>query len=95
MVLSCVALQCLVVALLWRTGEYSELKSFSLAQETQWIISRKRQLHVPTTNRNYFDNPGSASYAEALVLIATEGCSDNNGEFDRPLLFYLHRNIVR
>ena len=95
LVSSCVALQCLVVALLWRTGQYGELKSFLSAQETQWIISRKSQLHLPTTNRKYFDNPGSASYAESLVLIATEGCADNNGEFDRPLLFCLHRNIIR
>lgn len=83
---TCVALQCLVVALLWRTGEYGELKSFLSAQETQWIITRRKsQLNLPTANHMYFDIPGSTAYAESLVLIATDECSDN-GKLCTPLL---------
>ncbi|KAL3763597.1 hypothetical protein ACHAW5_009598 [Stephanodiscus triporus] len=78
LVSACVALQCLVVAVLWRTGQYGELKSLLSAQETQWIITRRKsQLNLPTANQMYFDIPGSTAYAETLVLIATDECSDN------------------
>ena len=88
---ACVALQCLVVALLWRTGEYRELKAFLSARETQWIITRRRcQLNLSTENRMFFDSPGSAAYAETLFLIARNGCSDDC-ELDIFLLFASHR----
>jgi len=68
-----VALQCLVVALLWRTGENAELTSFLSARQSQWTITRRRrQMNLPTANRMYFDNPGAIPYAETLFLIAKE-----------------------
>jgi hypothetical protein len=84
-VTACVALQCLVVTLLWRTGEYRKLKAFLSARETQWIITRRRcQLNLSTEHRMFFDDPGSAAYAEILFLIAKDGCS---GDCELDILF--------
>jgi hypothetical protein len=77
----CVALQCLVVALLWKTGENTELCSFLSTQEAQWSITRRRrQLELPTSNRLYSDSPGAVAFAETLFLIATH---DTPGEINQ------------
>lgn len=70
-----VALQCLVIALLWRTGEDAELSSFLSAQQSQWTITRRRrQMDLPTnfvSGRMYFDHSGAIPLAETLFKIAT------------------------
>jgi len=72
----CTALQCLVIALLWLTGQNNELCAFLSAQQTQWTITRRRrQLELPTSNRMHFDDPGAVSFAETLFQIATD-CHD-------------------
>mmetsp|Transcript_17028 Transcript_17028/g.35991 ORF Transcript_17028/g.35991 Transcript_17028/m.35991 type:complete len:1026 (-) Transcript_17028:175-3252(-) len=72
-----IALQCLVVALLWRTGENAELTSFLSTWQTQWTITRRRrQMDLPTKTGMYFDNPGAVPYAEILFKIAVEGIVD-------------------
>lgn len=72
-----VALQCFVIALLWRTGESAELSSFLSARQSQWTITRRRrQMNLLAANRMYFDDPGATAYAETLFLIATKESRD-------------------
>mmetsp|Transcript_4116 Transcript_4116/g.9069 ORF Transcript_4116/g.9069 Transcript_4116/m.9069 type:complete len:1111 (+) Transcript_4116:67-3399(+) len=72
-----VALQCLVIALLRRTGENAELSSFLSARQSQWTVTRRRRLmSLPTATKMYFENPGAIPYAETLFLIATEEVDD-------------------
>mmetsp|Transcript_31397 Transcript_31397/g.66074 ORF Transcript_31397/g.66074 Transcript_31397/m.66074 type:complete len:1093 (-) Transcript_31397:1416-4694(-) len=72
-----VALHCLVVALLWRTGENAELSSFLSAQQSQWTISRRRrQMNLPSANRMFYENPGAIPFGETIFLIATEEVLD-------------------
>lgn len=71
-----VVLQCLVIALLCRTGQDTELAAFISAQQTQWTITRRRlQLGIPSANQMYFGNQGAIQFAETLFQIAVE-CHD-------------------
>ena len=73
----CAALQCLVIALLWRTGQASELVAFLSSQRAQWTITRRRrQLDLPTVNQMYFEDPAGVDFAETLFQIATTNCVD-------------------
>ncbi|KAL7552042.1 hypothetical protein ACHAWF_015250 [Thalassiosira exigua] len=73
----CVALQCLVVALLWRIGESAELSSYLSARQSQWTITRRRkQMNLPTANRMNFDSPGAISFAEIMFRIVSEEALD-------------------
>ena len=86
LILPCVALQCLVIALLCRTGQDDVLSSFLHARQTQWaIMRRRRQMNLPTIQRMYFDNPGAIAFADRLFLIATD---DHSGIGEIKLLEY-------
>jgi len=72
-----VSLQCLVVALLWRTGGHAELRSFLLAQQCQWTIAKRRkQPNLASARQAHFDNPELVPFAERLFSIATTEVSD-------------------
>lgn len=74
---SILPLQCLVVALLWRTGGNAELRSFLLAQQYQWTIAKRRkQPNLASAKQTHFDNPEFISFAEKLFIIATTEVSD-------------------
>ena len=71
----CPALRCLVVALLWRTGQDAVLRSILSAKQARMTISkRKKQLSLPEDSCT-----GSAEceLARSLFLVATsDPCSD-------------------
>ena len=86
----CAALQCLVIALLWRTGQSSELVAFVSSQRAQWTITRRRrQLDLPTVNQMYFEDPAGVDFAETLFQIATTNCVDK-GENEEYYLLDVH-----
>ena len=83
----CVALEMLVITLLWKAGEQDELASFLSARETQRTITRRRrQLDLPTRNRLYSENPGAAAFAESLFLIVTNSDTEHPSSIKKQLI---------
>ncbi len=91
----CVALEMLVITLLWKAGEQDELASFLSARETQRTITRRRrQLDLPARNRLYSENPGAAAFAESLFLVATNSETEHPSTIKKQLISLATKILV-